>query len=142
MSEVIELERRAAYNTMSEVDAEKTLKLVEAMRSLLPHPTGFRLMIAIPVLKAYTAGGIAKPEEMLERERVATVLGYVVAVGPDAYVDSMKFPTGAWCKPGDWVLFRNYSGTRFMVGGFEFRTINDDNVDAMTTDPTGLSRVG
>lgn len=142
MSEVIELERRVASNTMSEVDAEKTLKLVEAMRALLPHPAGFRLMIAIPVLKAYTAGGIAKPEEMLERERVATVLGFVVTVGPDAYVDSTKFPSGAWCKPGDWVLFRNYSGTRFMVGGFEFRTINDDNVDAVTTDPTGLSRVG
>lgn len=143
MSDVVAMEeRKAAWNTMSEVDAEKTLKVVDTLRALLPQPAGYRMLIAIPVLKAHTAGGIAKPDDLLERERLATVIGYVVALGKDAYSDAAKFPNGPWCTEGDWVIFRNYSGTRFMIGGFEFRTVNDDAIDAVTNDPTGISRVG
>lgn len=142
MSEVIEMSRNAAWNTMSETDAERTVEMVNRMRPLLPDPTGYRLLIAVPLIRDTTAGGIAKPNDMMERERTGTVIAYVVGVGPDAYSDKTKFPTGPWCKPGDWVLFRNYSGTRFMIGGFEFRFIHDDAVDGVTSEPSGITRVG
>lgn len=144
MSEVVKLEteRNAAFNTMSETDEENTIKMVDKLRALLPQPAGWRILIAIPVIRETTAGGIAKPADMLERERTATCIAYVVAMGPDAYKDKAKFPQGPWCKTGDWVLFRNYSGTRFMIGGFEFRMIHDDAIDGVTNDPTGITRVG
>jgi co-chaperonin GroES (HSP10) len=61
-------------------------------------------------------------------------------VGADAYADKAKFPTGPWCKEGDFVLVRTYTGTRFKIFGKEFRLINDDQVDAVVQDPRGLSR--
>lgn len=140
---VVSLEgRHAAWNTMSETDAENTVRMVEKIRPLLPRATGYRILIAIPVMKETTAGGIAKPVDMIERERTATVIAYVVELGDDAYKDKTKFPSGPWCKEGDWVLFRNYSGTRFMLAGFEFRFIHDDAVDGVTEEPSGITRVG
>jgi len=38
------------------------------------------------------------------------------------------------------VIFRSYSGTRFKVGGKEFRLINDDTVEAVVDDPRGYTR--
>jgi co-chaperonin GroES (HSP10) len=76
---------------------------------------------------------------MRQEEHATTVL-FVLKVGPDAYKDSAKFPAGAWCKEGDFVLVRTYSGTRFKIYGKEFRLINDDQVDAVVDDPRGLTR--
>ena len=70
----------------------------------------------------------------------AAVLGVVLAMGPDAYTDATKFPSGPWCEVGDWILFRSYSGTRIKRGPQEFRLINDDTVEAVVADPVGWSR--
>ena len=43
-------------------------------------------------------------------------------------------------KEGDWVMMRSFSGTRFKVHGKEFRLINDDTVEAVVDDPTGVVR--
>jgi hypothetical protein len=51
-----------------------------------------------------------------------------------------KFPGGPWCKEGDFVLVRTYSGTRFKIYGKEFRVINDDMIEAVVQDPRGLTR--
>jgi co-chaperonin GroES (HSP10) len=61
-------------------------------------------------------------------------------MGPDCYKDDRRFPSGAWCKVGDWVVFRAYSGTRMKMYGQEFRLINDDTVEAVVEDPTGVVR--
>jgi co-chaperonin GroES (HSP10) len=65
---------------------------------------------------------------------------FVLKVGPDAYGDKAKFPSGAWCKPGDFVLVRTYSGTRMKIYGKEFRVINDDQVECVIDDPRGITR--
>jgi co-chaperonin GroES (HSP10) len=64
----------------------------------------------------------------------------VLKVGPEAYADADKFPSGPYCKEGDFVIFRSYSGTRFKVAGKEFRIINDDTVEAVVDDPRGYER--
>ncbi len=68
-------------------------------------------------------------------------LWFVLKVGPDAYKDKEKFPTGAWCKQGDFVVMRSYSGTRMSIDGEEFRMINDDSVEGVVEDPRGFGRV-
>jgi len=39
------------------------------------------------------------------------------------------------------VMFRMNTGTRFKVGGKEFRLFNDDSVEAVVNDPRGVTRV-
>lgn len=106
----------------------------------LPDPAGFRLLIALPELEEKTESGIYLPEQVREKESLATVVGFVLKMGSLAYKDPNKFPDGAWCKEGDWVLFRAYSGTRIKIHGREFRIINDDTVEGVVEDPRGIAR--
>lgn len=106
----------------------------------LPAPVGFRILIALPEIKKKTDGGIIRPDEYVGKEQQASILGFVVKTGPDCYADMARFPGGPWCKEGDWILFRAYSGTKLRIHGREFRLINDDTVEAVVEDPTGFER--
>jgi len=107
----------------------------------LPEPSGYTLLVAMPVLEDKTDGGVILPDGMKHAEETASILGAVLKLGPDAYADSDKFPSGPYCKEGDFVIFRSYSGTRFKLGDQEFRLINDDTVEAVVEDPRGFKRV-
>jgi co-chaperonin GroES (HSP10) len=109
--------------------------------SQLPEPKGYKLLIALPEIDEKTEGGIIKASETIRNETVATVVGFVLKMGADAYKDEKRFPNGAYCKEGDWVVFRAYSGTRVKIHGKEFRLINDDTVEAVIDDPRGVERV-
>jgi co-chaperonin GroES (HSP10) len=112
----------------------------EQLKAKLPEPSGYRLLIAVPEVSEKTEGGVFMPDQLKKAEETASIVGFVVKAGPDAYADLNKFPNGAWCKEGDFVIFRSYSGTRFKVLGKEFRLINDDTVEAVVEDPRGYSR--
>jgi len=112
----------------------------EDVKARLPEPSGYRLLIAIPEISEKTEGGVYMPDQLKKAEETASLIGFVVKVGPEAYSDENKFPSGPWCKEGDFVIFRSYSGTRFKVLGKEFRLINDDTVEAVVEDPRGYSR--
>ena len=108
--------------------------------SQLPEPAGYRLLIALPEVEETTEGGIYIPDERRTAESVASVVGYVMKAGPDAYSDEKRFPNGPWCKEGDWIVMRAYSGTRLRIHGKELRIINDDSVEAVIEDPRGVAR--
>ena len=112
----------------------------EDIKARLPEPSGYRLLIAIPEVSEKTEGGVYMPDQLKKAEETASIIGFVVKVGPEAYADPNKFPNGPWCIAGDFVIFRSYSGTRFKVLGKEFRLINDDTVEAVVEDPRGYSR--
>ena len=109
----------------------------------LPEPKGYRILCAIPeVEKEFedSSIGLIKSELTIDyEEKLATVL-FVVALGPDCYADQTRFPTGPWCKQGDFVIVRPHAGTRLMIHGREFRMINDDSVEAVVQDPRGIKR--
>jgi len=106
----------------------------------MPEPTGYRLLVALPEVKEKTEAGVYIPDERRDAETVASIVGFVMKAGPDAYSDTKRFPNGAWCKEGDWVVMRAYSGTRVRIHGQEFRLINDDSVEAVVEDPRGVVR--
>ena len=112
----------------------------ENLKARLPEPTGYKLLIAIPEISEKTDGGVWMPDALKKAEETASIIGFVVKTGPDAYTDMDKFPHGPYCKEGEFVIFRSYSGTRFKVLGKEFRLINDDTVEAVVEDPRGYSR--
>tara|TARA_Y100000593_G_scaffold62386_1_gene115565 strand:- start:780 stop:1178 length:399 start_codon:yes stop_codon:yes gene_type:complete len=106
----------------------------------LPQPKGYKLLIALPEIEEKTDGGIIKSSQSMHEESISTVVGYVLSMGPDAYANYGRFPTGPYCQEGDWVLFRAFSGTRIKIHGKEFRLINDDTVEAVVEDPRGVER--
>lgn len=113
----------------------------EQKATSLPEPTGWKLLCVVPDVKdTFENSSIVKADTFMKAEEHATTVLFVLKVGPDAYKDNAKFPNGAWCKEGDFILVRTYSGTRFKIFGKEFRLINDDQVDAVVQDPRGLTR--
>ena len=112
----------------------------EKTASQLPKPTGYKLLIALPDPEEKTEGGILKASQTLQDEEIGSIVGFVIAMGPDAYKSTDRFPTGPYCKEGDWIMMRSYSGTRFKVHGKEFRLINDDSVEGVVEDPRGVAK--
>jgi co-chaperonin GroES (HSP10) len=106
----------------------------------LPDPSGYRILCAIPEVEEKTAGGLYKADETMKYEELTTPVLFVVKLGPDAYADERKFPSGAWCKEGDFILTRPHAGSRVKIHGREFRLINDDSVEAVVEDPRGIAR--
>ena len=111
---------------------------LDSHASSLPRPTGYRILILPFTQSSVTKGGIHLAKTTVDKERLATVVGYVVATGPDAYSDPHKFPEGAWCKKGDWVIFGRYAGARFQIEGGDMRLLNDDEILACIDDPEAI----
>jgi co-chaperonin GroES (HSP10) len=112
----------------------------EKTASQLPKPTGYKLLIALPDPEEKTEGGILKASQTLQDEEIGSIVGFVITMGPDAYKSTDRFPSGPYCKEGDWIMMRSYSGTRFKVHGKEFRLINDDSVEGVVEDPRGVAK--
>jgi hypothetical protein len=108
--------------------------------SQLPKPSGYHILCAIPEVDKMYDSGLAKAGETMHIEEVLTTVLFVVDLGPDCYKDSAKFPSGPWCKKGDFVLVRPNSGSRLVIHGREFRMINDDTVEGTVDDPRGIKR--
>jgi co-chaperonin GroES (HSP10) len=114
---------------------------VEERGRMLPKPTGWKILCGVPeVTDTFENSSIIKADSFMKTEEQTTTVLFVLAVGPDAYKDEKKFPAGPWCKEGDFVLVRTYSGTRFKIYGREFRLLNDDQIDAVVDDPRGITR--
>ena len=93
-------------------------------------------MLILPFTqKSVTKGGIVLADSYLEKERLATNVGFVVSLGPDAYKDKQKLPNGAWCKSRDWVIFGRYAGARIKIEDGDLRLLNDDEVLAVISSP-------
>jgi co-chaperonin GroES (HSP10) len=107
----------------------------------LPRPVGHKILCAVPPAgDTFDDSFIAKASISQRIEEQTTTVLFVVALGPDAYKDKDRFPSGPWCKEGDFVLVRAYSGTRFQIHGRDFRMIFDDQVDGTVEDPRGYAR--
>lgn len=104
----------------------------------LPQPTGWRVLILPYKGKAKTESGIFLPDEVQDKKQVSTQVGYVLKLGPLAYKDQDKFPSGPWCEEKQWVMFARYAGSRFQIDGGEVRILNDDEILASILDPEDI----
>jgi len=106
----------------------------------LPDVKGYRILCAVPQVDDVYKSGILKSDKTKTIEEHSTVVLFVMKLGDTAYKDEERFPRGPWCKEGDFVITRAYSGTRIKIFGNEFRIINDDTVEAVVDDPRGYER--
>ena len=108
----------------------------------IPTPVGYRVLVAMPEVEdTYGESGIIKSSKEIHNEYIMSTIGVVLDMGAQAYSDKERFTTGPWCKTGDYVMFRANTGTRFKVGGVEYRLMNDDSIEAVVSDPRGVTRV-
>jgi co-chaperonin GroES (HSP10) len=115
-------------------------KAEEAKASQLPEPSGYRILCAVPEIEEKFESGLIKADVTKQNEELLSTVLFIVALGPDCYGDKVRFPSGPWCKKGDFVLVRPHTGTRVRIHGKEFRLINDDTVEAVVQDPRGYRR--
>ena len=115
-------------------------KADEEKATQLPKPSGYRILCAIPEIEKEYESGLVKADSTINNEETLTTVLFVVDLGPDCYKDPSRFPTGPWCKQGDFILVRPHAGTRLVIHGREFRIINDDSVEGVVADPRGIKR--
>jgi co-chaperonin GroES (HSP10) len=132
MTELAIATESGEVSTLPETQEEKATQL--------PQPSGYHILVAIPEIEAKYDSGIIKADSTMHYEEVLSTVFFVVKMGPDCYKDASRFPSGPWCKEGDFVLARPNSGTRLKIHGREFRLINDDSVEGVVDDPRGISR--
>lgn len=119
---------------------EEVVVTEQEMEDQLPRPVGYHILVALPKVEDKYESGIIKAERTQTEEYILSTMGAVIDMGDQAYADKERFPSGPWCKVGDFVMFRPNTGTRFKVNGSEYRIMNDDSVQAVVTDPRGVVR--
>ena len=132
MSELAIATEEGEVSTLPETAEEKARQV--------PDPSGYRILCGIPNIEDKYDSGIVKADITMQHEELLTTVLFVMKMGPDCYKDEKRFPTGPWCKVGDFVLVRPHAGTRLKIHGREFRIINDDSVEGVVEDPRGISR--
>jgi co-chaperonin GroES (HSP10) len=125
---------------LSDISIEGTVEEAREKAKQLPEPRGYRILCMVPQIEEKYESGIIKADAVIKSEEQTTVVLFVIKLGPEAYADPARFPSGPWCKEGDFVLVRAYAGTRVKIHGREFRIINDDTVEAVVEDPRGIGR--
>ena len=121
-------------------DATPLPETTEKKAKQIPIPSGFHILCMVPEAEDKFDSGIIKADAtVFAEERLTTVL-FVMDLGPDCYKDPTRFPTGPWCKKGDFILVRPNTGSRLKIHGREFRIINDDAVEGVVDDPRGVAR--
>ena len=122
-------------------EAVTTVDATEELEAQLPKPVGYRILIAMPqVEETFDGTNLLKTDTTKSHETIMSIIGLVLDMGDQAYSDEDRVPTGPWCKQGDYVMFRANSGTRFKVEGVEYRLMNDDSIEAVVSDPRGVTR--
>jgi co-chaperonin GroES (HSP10) len=108
----------------------------------VPDPVTYHLLCVLPEIEEeYGDTGLVKAGQTMHYEELLSPVLFVVKMGPDAFKDEKRFPSGPSCKQGDFVLVRPNTGTRIKIHGKEFRIINDDSVEAVVQDPRGITRL-
>ena len=131
------LPKHVAERRIKQVEKEKKENNIPEA-SKLPKPTGWRILVLPHRGQRKTKGGVLLSDQTVEETQVATNVGLVLEIGPDAYSDKERFPNGAWCKKKDWVIFARYAGSRLNIEGGELRILNDDEILGTTDDPESI----
>lgn len=126
--------------TLLDTNPSSQNETAEEKARQLPIPSGYRILCAIPEVEKEYESGLIKADDTVRMEETLTTVLFVVELGPDCYSDTSRFPSGPWCKKGDFVLVRPYAGSRLVIHGREFRLINDDSVEGVVLDPRGIKR--
>ena len=137
MSELLLADADGDTSVLPETDAEKARQVPDPVTYF---SSTYHILCAVPKAEEEYESGLVKAGQTMHYEEVLSPVLFVAKMGPDAYKDPLRFPSGPSCKLGDFVLVRPNTGTRLKIHGTEWRIINDDSVEAVVQDPRGIKR--
>lgn len=86
------------------------------------EPASNKVLVLPDPVATHSMGGIAMPQELVEKQEYAQIFATLVAVGPDAWKDK-KAPAAA---VGDRVMIAKFTGQLFTGhNGLRYRVIHD-----------------
>lgn len=92
-------------------------------------PKGTKVLVKMATVDEMTKGGIYLPQGVRENILLAATRGTVVAVGGDAWKDTvMEEP---YAVVGDEVIFAKYGGIVVKQNGEDYRILNDLDIFAI-----------
>ena len=119
---------------------EKASHMLEPLKGItLPTPGGWYILCAQYVRPA-KVGAILMPDRVRDEDKYQGRCGIVLAIGPDAYRGD-KYPSGPWCKVGDWVAWPavENAASRMEYAGVTVTAIPDDRVVLIGVDPERIT---
>lgn len=77
------------------------------------------------------------PASVSVNDKYTTTVGWVIVQGPECYRDKERFPSGARCRVGDFILFPRYAGGAVMnYLGINVKIIEDVHCMSPIEDPS------
>ena len=105
---------------------------------VLPEIPGYHVLIRPLSIRKETKGGIIMPDKFKDDIQYLTTVGRVVKIGDLAYKDIGKFPSGEWCKEGDFVCYGKHTGQKFLYKSVRYLLIYDDQIIMKIEDPSDI----
>lgn len=99
--------------------------------------------VALLIFKAKIrnkVGSIYLPDQAVQTDKeYSAMVGLVIQLGPDAFKGD-QFPSGPYCKVGDWVMFPRGASFQFKYEHEPLLIVEDVKIKMVITDPSKVSR--
>jgi len=102
------------------------------------YPRGYQLLILLWRPSEVDAHGLYTPDNEIRNTTQSTMMGKVLRMGPDAFRDPVRFPSGPLVTYGEWAIFRGSERQRIRKNGHDLAFVNDDRFLGVDTNPATL----
>lgn len=104
----------------------------------LPRIPGVGILVRPVPVRRKSAGGILIPESVRSDREYLSTVGRVLALGELAFKDEEIYRTGPWVKPGDYVVYTKYAGSKLWWKGVKLLIIKAGSIELVVDKPEHL----
>lgn len=106
--------------------------------SPLPRIPGVGILVRPVPVRRKSAGGILIPESVRAERDYLNTVGKVLALGELAFKDEEIYRTGPWVKPGDYVVYTKYAGSKLWWKGVQLLIIKAGAIELVVDKPEDI----
>ena len=106
--------------------------------SPLPRIPGVGILVRPVPIRKKSAGGIIIPESFREDMQYLNTVGRVLSLGELAFKDEDIYRTGPWVKPGDYVVYTKYAGSKVWWKGVKLLIVKAASIELVVDKPEWL----
>lgn len=104
----------------------------------LPRIPGVGILVRPVPVRRKTAGGILLPDTVRADRDYLNTVGRVLAIGELAFKDEAVYKTGAWVKPGDYVVYAKFAGQKLWWKGVKLLIVKAPAIELVVDKPEYL----
>lgn len=106
--------------------------------SPLPRVPGVGILVRPVPIRRKSAGGILLPDTFREDREYLNTVARVLALGELAFKDEDIYKTGAWVKPGDYIVYAKFAGQKFWWKGVKLLIVKPSAIELVVDAPEYL----